>query len=343
MTVYVRSDGCVRLGAEVCCDGFIRDVPIRVQSHAHYDHLKDFERSKGAQSILLAEATLDLLIAEFNADLPYRSNVFRIPLDGKFRKHAGISVALYPSGHIPGGALPVVDDPVCGKVMYASDFSWPLAELPTGIEALVVDATYGDPCQVRTYTQEHVKSALLDLVRDELRTGRVVFTGHRGRLQHAAQLLIEHYDIPFIFSKNALLTLPVFMAHRGFRIDALEFHSASAASVLREGERCFVFAECRDRAEIDQLDPDRRVYLSPYMVPREEPVAVHGRLIRVAMTDHADFNETIELIRRVAPARLIADNTRGGNADALAQFVACELGIPATAESRAALPEWGLG
>lgn len=343
MAVYVRADGCIQLGRNVCSDGFVPDTPYRVQTHAHHDHLKDFERSKGAQSIIMSEPTLELLIAEFNADLPHRTNISTLPADGNYYPFGDVQVALFPSGHLVGGIIPAVEDAEVGLVAYAADFSWPLEKLPTGVDTLVVDATYGDATFRRNYTQDDVVNQFLELVRDELREGRVVFTGHRGRLQYAAQLLANVFDEPFIFTRHAKQTLDVFMKHRGFSLEALEFSDRDAHDILASGDRCLVFAESRDRLEIDQLSVDRRIYLSPFMCPREKPVAIYDTLVRVALTDHADFDQTMELIRAVNPARVIADNSRGGNATALAASVKGELGIDASAEIQKRERLWGLG
>lgn len=339
--VYVREDGCIRLGSNVACDGFISDVALRIQTHAHHDHLRDFERSKGIQEIVLSTPTLDLLIAEFNADLPHRSNIHSIPLDGNYHEISKHKIALYPSGHMIGSAIACVKDDDLGELVYTGDFSWPLINLPKHPEYLVIDAQYGDPKLIRNYDRNEVKNKFLDLVRDELGNGIVVFTGHRGRLQHAAQMVSEQIHCPFIFTTNASKTLDVFMQYRGFQVDKYNFISAEAKKLIRSNERCCIFAEFRDRTEIDQIRTDKRIYLSPYMVPREDPIKTISNRIRVALTDHADFNETINLVKAISPQNVICDNSRGGNADALAQYIREELGIPSQSECKEKTANWG--
>jgi hypothetical protein len=80
--IDIAGSGGVMLGSTVVCDGFLSDYPIRVQSHVHDDHMRDFNRSKGFQDIYMLPATRKLLEAEFNADLPYRSNLFDVPSGG---------------------------------------------------------------------------------------------------------------------------------------------------------------------------------------------------------------------------------------------------------------------
>ncbi|MCY4142130.1 MAG: hypothetical protein OXG08_00380 [Gammaproteobacteria bacterium] len=63
---------------------------------------------------------------------------------------------------------------------------------------------------------------------------------------------------------------------------------------------------------------------------------------RVALTDHADFLGTIELIKAIQPKRLIADGTRAGNAKALADYVEAELGISSTSIVEPTSLAWGM-
>ena len=39
MRVNVLKSGAVTFGNMVTCDGFVRDFPIRVQTHVHKDHM----------------------------------------------------------------------------------------------------------------------------------------------------------------------------------------------------------------------------------------------------------------------------------------------------------------
>ena len=53
--VRVSPNGGIVLGENVVCDGFVSDVPIRVQTHIHSDHMGGFESSKGYQSIVTSK------------------------------------------------------------------------------------------------------------------------------------------------------------------------------------------------------------------------------------------------------------------------------------------------
>src|SRR5436305_654089 len=101
MHVHVSSRGALVLGELVSCDGFIYECPVRVQTHIHHDHMRDFDRSKGLQDILVSSATRELLLAEFNSDLQIRTNLRAVPM-GEPQRIAGGEVTLLPSGHMLG-------------------------------------------------------------------------------------------------------------------------------------------------------------------------------------------------------------------------------------------------
>src|SRR3970040_1419748 len=76
----VSPSGAIVLGPNVVCDGFVQSAPIRIQTHIHDDHMDGFASSKGFQTILMSEATRELLIAEFDAELAVRSNLRAVPV-----------------------------------------------------------------------------------------------------------------------------------------------------------------------------------------------------------------------------------------------------------------------
>ena len=342
---YLRSDGCTVFNNCVTIDGFLPGAPVRIQSHAHKDHLKDFERSKGAQeTIILTRPTYDLLNAEYNGDLPYRKRQFRVlPADGSgYEVIDGVKVALYSSSHLLGSAIAEVHCDGYGTFVSAADFSWPIVRLPTRPDVLVVDATYGDPAGIRNYDQEEVEEKFLRLVAEKWTQGSVFVRGHRGRLEQSMRMLRELVDGPFLYSEPVSRTLPVFENYFGFDTRGFVFGSTEFREILQKGDRFVAFCYPFETRFVEQLHPRTRILLSAYMVPEQEPIKEHDAgLTRVALTDHADFCETIELITRIAPKFVIADGTRGGNPDALARFVLEELQIDAVAKTVPTTLRWG--
>jgi putative mRNA 3-end processing factor len=344
LPVYVRADGCIGLGTKVTCDGFAVDVPIRIQTHVHYDHLTNFDRSKGAQKrIVMSEATYALLVAEGNADLPYRSSqILRLPADGNFYNVEDVRVALFPSGHMIGGVMAVVEENGC-KVAYTSDFSWPLTKYPTDIHTLIIDATYGNPAYRRNYNEDEIVSDLIEIVTEKARGGPVIITGHRGRLQSAASIFSSYGNLPLLLSDSVAKTFDVYAKYSGISLDrAFSFRSMEGRRIAKEGNPFIGFIEARDRVESVSFHDATRILLSAYMVPKQDPVLFHSSgLIRIALTDHADFQGTIELVKAINPQKVIADGSRGGDAEALSSYINSELRIFATAETLPVGPLWG--
>lgn len=339
----VREDGCILLGSNVCCDGCDPSRPIRVQTHVHYDHLKDFDRSKGFQSkIVLSKGTYDLLAAEFNADILYRRRQFIVlPSNGTYYDVEGVQIALFPSSHMLGSVMPVIRTAENISVMYAADFSYPTVHQLPNVDVLVVDATYGNPSLQRNYQEEEVVKRFEEIFDEQWRKGSVIITAYRGRLQFAIQLLAARVNAPFLVGKKTEKTIGVFMNHLGFDADVRRIGSAEAREVLRSGQRHVAFLEPHERKEHLGLE-GTRIVLSAFMVPREDPVLVRADgSIRIALTDHADFIGTISLIREVNPKLVIADSSRGGDADALAEYVKRELGIEAISDTKPIGHYWG--
>ena len=343
---FIRADGCVQLGSDVTCDGFSPNSSIRIQSHVHTDHLKDFDRSKGHQRfIVCTRATQDLLCAEFNADLPGRRRQWTVmAADGHYRTVGDLDaqIALFPSGHMIGSAISATKYPDGSHYAFTSDFAWPLQNLPFRPDVLVVDSTYGDPANVRNYSPRDVIRQFREVIQEQHNRGSVVVTGHRGRLQYALQLMADLISGPYLVSKHVADTLDEYMRHQGFHTDTHLLTSSEATTIMDDG-RFVCLTETRDRTDLLTVQAESRIFLSAFMVPREEPVlTLSNGVTRIALTDHADFHGTIDLVRAVEPAYLIADSTRGGNGDALAAFVKAELGIPSTSFAEPTSQAWGM-
>src|SRR5688572_22043183 len=100
--VDVLASGAVCLGTNVVCDGFINGYKVRVQTHLHDDHMGEFDRSKGLQDLFLSPETFDLLVAERNADLAYRTNFYAIKRGDAYQLEDGSILTLLPSDHMLG-------------------------------------------------------------------------------------------------------------------------------------------------------------------------------------------------------------------------------------------------
>jgi len=337
-------DGAILLGDVVCADGFHSDSPLRVQTHVHHDHLVDFARSKGFQDIALTPASFKLLIALLDADLPYREGTNIFPLEfNKPLVRAGHTIEFAPTGHMLGCAQVRVTLPNGYRISYSSDFSWPVPQKVLECDELIVDATYGDPSSVRNYTRDQVKERLLELVSERIRDGPVLFFGHRGRIQYAMEFLGNSLgDVPLYASPTQLLFARVYQEF-GHSLKDPEPCNSEGAIDARIKQRPGLFFYSLDEFEL--AEPRESAYsvtLSAYAVPKEEPVLEYNeRSCRVSLTDHADFQGTIEFVRASGAKRVLTDASRGGNALALANAIKEILKIDAQPLQRSSSRAWG--
>ena len=108
-SVDVLASGGVILGNHVVCDGFQCDRQVRAQTHVHDDHMSGFDTSKGTQNLVMSPETHQLLMAEFNADLLYRENIYPLAPGHEMALPDG-RVSLLPNGHMLGSVQVLVEN-----------------------------------------------------------------------------------------------------------------------------------------------------------------------------------------------------------------------------------------
>ena len=334
----VMPSGAVLLGPDVVCDGFIREAKARVQTHVHVDHMNNFETSKGCQQIIASEPTLNLLIAEFDADLPFRSNVKALK---EFLRHkvGSSDVSLVSSEHMLG-AVQVVTELENGiRLGYSGDFQWPLDHV-IQVDALVVDSTYGAPNNVREFSQGQCEEQFIQLVQCLMARGPVYVKAHRGTLQRALQIINDEIGCPVIGSQRLSEEVDVYREF-GYTIQPLTVHpSDEADTLLSDGYYVRVYGT-GDQAPSD-IGPASKIVLSAYFTRPDAPVVEYSeRAFGVAMSNHADFQGTLDYVRATNAKFIVTDNTRGGKGHQLATAIKQRLNIEARPSSGVESREWG--
>jgi putative mRNA 3-end processing factor len=326
--VYLKSNGALVLSEAVSCDGFDCERPIRVQTHIHSDHMCDFETSKAHQTILVSKDTRDLLIAIYNADLRYRNNLRVLP-EGQAFEVDRERIEFHPSDHMLGSVQVCVTDRNGYRVGYSSDFFWPMAA-PMQVDELVVDSTYGDPARQRGYNQHHADDQLLKIAAETLGSGRpFAFIGHNGRLQLALHMIAPLIQVPVIATKKAHRVANVYRQSGYSMPEPLLSDSPEAIAILRKREPCVAMVSLSERRAAPWVDRFVKISLSAYMSRRDTAVTrYHNGDVCIAMTDHADFQGTLEYIEATG-ARKVWTDPRTGNAEALAEAVQELLGVDA--------------
>jgi putative mRNA 3-end processing factor len=336
--IGVSPDGGIVLGTEIICDGFSRDIPYRVQTHVHTDHLTHFNASKGKQDILLSEITRDLLVQEFNADLPYRQNLKSLPLNQN-RKFGTSEITFRSSGHMLG-AVQVQVRTKCGfSVGYSGDFGWPLDNV-IQVDALVLDSSYGSPDSVRLFSQDEAEAKFLELVLDRTRIGPTHVKAHRGTLHRSLQALSGELQIPLLGSPRLCREVEIYKGN-GYSIDPVTDATSPLGKEILRSANYVRFFTTRDKQPVCP-ECKTSIVLSAYMTQPDNPLLQYSdSSFCIAMSDHADFNETLEYVRATGAKFVLTDNSRNGKAATLASEIKARLGIPAEASQNVYTREWG--
>ena len=337
--VDVTSSGAVLLGDQVVCDGFQRNRACRVQTHVHDDHMHEFERSKGFQDLYMSEATRSLLIAEFNADLEYRENIIAVS-HGSTVTCDGGHLTLLPSGHMLGAVQVALETPDGRRLGYSGDFHWPIDDV-IQVDELVIDGTYGTEASIREYSQEQAKTRFLQLVYEKLRKGSVHVTAHRGTVQRALQVLSGNIGVPVIASVRMCREVAVYQQF-GCAVGDLMMAASLEGQEVLKGTRYVRLYSKGDRTPVD-LKEGAKIVLSAFMNNTNDPVIEYSdRGYSVALSDHADFNGTLEYILATGATSVVTDNTRAHGVE-LALAIKHHLGIKVRPSLNLESHEWGIG
>ena len=336
--IDVRASGAVTLGPDVSCDGFLRAAKLRVQTHVHQDHMRDFHTSKGYQDILLSKPTRDLLISEFNFDLSSRINIKALNLQEPYG-FGKSSVELLPNDHILGSVQVQVELDDGMRVGYSGDFAWPLDNV-IQVDGLVVDSTYGSPNSIRNYSQGDCEAQFLMLSRQLLSRGPVYIKAHTGTLHRAMQLLSTELDVPLVGSSRLCREVDVYRQY-GYAITPVaSWEVPEGQALLKEGRVIRLFGK-GDKYPVD-TGGATHIALSAFFTRPDQPVVEYSsNSYAVALSNHADFHGTLEYIQATGAQYIVTDNTRGVHGYTLALEVRNRLGLAARPSSNFMSPVWG--
>lgn len=227
------------------------------------------------------------------------------------------------------------------RVGYSSDFYWPL-ESAISVDELVVDATYGDHTRIRQYDQSTVDEKLISLVATSIRTRQsTALIGYNGRLQYALHICSGLMDLPVICSPKAYPLLAVYNQH-GYQMPPVKLStSPDAIAMLRAREPVVAIVTLPERRHLPWLDRFRKITLSGFMAKIDDPVMLYDNGdCRIALTDHADFDGTLEYVAATG-AKTVWTDPRSGNAEALAQALSARLGVSSAVAPRVNTHGWG--
>ena len=269
----------------------------------------DFDRSKGLQDILMSLETYELLVAERNADLEIRDNFHRVGHDSKRILEDGSRLSFLPSNHMLGSCQVALELSKGPRIGYSSDFGWPLDEV-IKVDQLVVDSTYGSPGSVRHYTQAAAEECLFDLVCARLRHGPVHIRAHRGTVERVLQVIGSNVGVPILATKRLIQEIKIYHRH-GFAAGALDvLESDRGQSALKE--RSYVRLYSKGDGFGNEPPDGTSIACSAFMMDTDHPLKIFSdQTYTVALSNHADFDETLAYVQTTGAKKVVTDNTRG--------------------------------
>ncbi len=338
LQIDISCHGAIKLGKDVTCDGFVDGYKYRVQTHVHSDHMTHFNQSKGFQTIIMSEATRSLLELE-HYDLRIRENVISLPIDGA-HSDSGLKIELKSSGHMLGAAQVAVTTEAGDRLGYSGDFSWPLKDV-IKVERLVVDSTYGSPDSVRHYSQEDANVFFREIVTERIKSGPIIIKASRGSLHRALELLNGLVQCPIIASKKKIREAEVFEKYGYCICPLMELESPDVRKLRKEGpyiELYYIGEQVLyDRGDITIVN------LTASWVHGVNPfLELSESSYQIAISDHADFNETLEYVRETGARDVLTDSIHGNHAPELAIAITKKLGIKAKPAKPVYSRAWGV-
>jgi putative mRNA 3-end processing factor len=327
MKATVTSKGAVLLGKYVACDAFNENMPLRVVTHAHADHMTGLRRSlRTCENVLMTRATKDLidvlqgplfLMSGYVEPIKYRR-----PLQYKDEQ-----ITFFKADHILGAAQVLVEDAEGLRIVFTGDFR--INETPVlEADVLVMEATYGTPSRQRSF-KRNVKDLLVSLVKEGLQQGPVYVFGYHGKIQEVMQILHNAgIKAPFIVPERVFHVSKICEMH-GMRLGRLILSSEKEVKELARKNSSYVafwHMASRKKVGLGCL----RIYVSGWQFSSPCREIAENEYV-IALSDHSDFKGLVEYVRLSKPKILITDGSRAGHAERLADEIHKRFGITAFA------------
>ena len=281
-----------------------RRQPRSFVSHAHADHIARHE---------LALATRETGCLYRHRLGPYHrvlEMAYRVPVT-----FGGMQLTAYPAGHCMGSAMLLADDGD-RSLLYTGDFKLDasatsvLAELPHA-DILVMESTFGRP-HYRLPPRESVVAQLLEIVHAAIAEGKtpVVHAYPLGKSQEVTKLLTDS-GVP-VLQHRVIHEISVIYQKCG--VDLGDF----AAFDGRPLEGHAVITMPRGARQFRLPNLGRTVSIAVTGWAKDESAKFRlGVDHALPLSDHADFDQLVETVRRVEPQEIFCTHGPAEFADHL--------------------------
>src|SRR3954467_5352602 len=288
-----------------------RRQPRCFVSHAHTDHIARHELA------LATSATACLYRHRLGPRHRVLEMKYRTPIE-----FAGLRLTAHPAGHCLGSAMLLADDGQ-RSLLYTGDFklgpsatSEP-AELPAA-DILIMESTFGRP-QYRLPPRDDVIARLLEIVNAALENGRtpVIHAYPLGKSQEVTKLLTSN-GVPVLQHR---VVYEVSCVYRNCGVDLGDFALFEGQPL--EGHAVVTMPRSARQFRLPRLG--RTVSIAVTGWAKDENAKYRlGVDHALPLSDHADFDQLIETVERVAPREIFCTHGPAEFADHL-----CNLGFNA--------------
>jgi Cft2 family RNA processing exonuclease len=274
--------------------------PRCVVSHAHSDHLAIHDRAFAtAPTAVIASKRIG---AGNFTQLNYRED---FSLDSQTR------LRLLPAGHVLGSAMAHVTRPE-GTLLYTGDFKLrnSLTAESAMVETadfLVMESTYGQP-HFRFPPWQKVAEELVDRVTAAIHDGRqpIVMGYSLGKAQEITRILTDA-GLP-VTLHGAVWSIHQIYEQFGVRLGNVrryavaDFHGERALDLWERGVLVAPPSVARSGFVTRFANP-LRIVMTGWAVLKNAPYR-YGVDHALPLSDHADFDELLELVERVHPRKI---------------------------------------
>jgi Cft2 family RNA processing exonuclease len=270
-------------------------------SHAHSDHLGVHEQT------VCTPAT-----AAFAAHrVGVAGEVVSLAYDVDWSFDADTSLRLVPAGHVVGSAMLHVTRPE-GTLLYTGDFKLREsltveAARPERADVLVMESTYGQP-HFRFPPWRQVADELLERVEAAFRAGRqpIVLGYSLGKAQEITRILTAGgFNVTLHGAAHAMSEIHTRLGvdlgpYRRYAFG--DFHGPRALDPRQRGV-LVAPPHCARTGFCTRFDNPCRIAITGWAL-QKNAIYRYGVEHALPLSDHADFDELMELIERVQPKKI---------------------------------------
>ena len=306
--IKISSTGAKVLNKLVSCDGFYCDSKFRVQTHAHSDHTRNFKSSLN-QNVVATKPTLEILSQKNNLPkLLDRPHIYDLGVNESI-EFDDCKIQFKDAMHMIGSVQVEVHYNNGQRIGYSGDFSAKAIENPIQVDVLLVDSTYGDPNSVRNFTQEQANNELIDVIGNNYLRGPIYLKGNMGPLQKSLSIINNEFpSLPILISSKDLNIMKVYNKY-GYSISNFHIDNQLKKEIIDIRDENRYIKTYPNLSQIPSDISDHiSINLSSIFHRRSGIITKHSdNHYTVSISEHADFNETIEYIKNVNPKFVFTD------------------------------------